>query len=81
MSTLRPGQVSPVIEDLRNAALKEMDATPPGESKVEGLKFDEDHAKSPPPLDTDFDNNNGVSQYPGQNSEHIGNGTGGVRGR
>ena len=79
MSTLRPNQVSPAIKDLRDAALKEMDATPPGESKVEELKFDHDHSATPDQTSHDFDADNWVARYPGQNSPHIGNGNGGIR--
>lgn len=57
-----------------------MDAAPKGEHKPDKPDFDHDHSKTPPPLDGDFDNDNWVAQYPGLNSPHIGNGSGGVRG-
>lgn len=77
MSTLRPGKVSQAIADLRDAAIKEMDAIPDGVSRSEGLSFDKAHEQAPPA--SDFDSDNWVARYPGQNSPHIGNGSGGVR--
>ena len=77
MSTLRPGKVSQVIADLRDAAIKEMDSIEPGVEKVEGLRFD--HAHKVNHSVDDFDSSNWVARYPGQNSPHIGNGHGGVR--
>lgn len=77
MSTLRPGKVSQAIADLRDAAIKEMDAIPAGVEKSEALTFDSAH--TPPAPVSDFDSSNWVARYPGQNSPHIGNGSGGVR--
>lgn len=77
MSTLRPGKVSQAIADLRDAAIKEMDAIPAGVEKPEAPTFDSGHS-APPPA-SDFDSTNWVARYPGQNSPHIGNGSGGVR--
>ena len=79
MSTLRPGQTSKAVKKLRSAAMKELEATPEGESRVKSLTFDTDHSKTPPPRDIDHDSDNGVANFPGVVSEHIGNGTGGVR--
>jgi len=81
VSTLHPGEVSQAVKDLRDAALREMDATPAGESKVDDLKFEYDHEATPPPLEENNDAEGWVAKYPGQNCPHIGNGTGGVRGR
>lgn len=77
MSTLRPGKVSQAIADLRDAAIKEMDAIPPGVEKPEGLSFDKEHDVEP--VVSNFDADNWVARYPGQNCPHIGNGSGGVR--
>ena len=77
MSTLRPGKISQAIADLRDAAIKEMDAIPPGVGKSDKLAFD--HSHSSRTSDEDFDSTNWVARYPGQNSPHIGNGSGGIR--
>lgn len=82
MSTLHPGKVTDAIRKLRDAALREMDATPSGEKKAEGVKFDHSHAATPAPAirsQEDFDTQNGVAMFPGVHSPHIGNGSGGVR--
>ena len=77
MSTLRPGKVSQAVADLRNAAIREMDAIPAGVEKPDSVTFDNAHAR--PATVSDFDSANWVARYPGQNSPHIGNGAGGVR--
>jgi hypothetical protein len=77
VSTLRPGKVSQAIADLRDAAIKEMDAIPAGVEKPEAITFDSGHTA--PAAVSDFDSSNWVARYPGQNSPHIGNGAGGVR--
>lgn len=59
--------------------MREMAATPEGEEKAERVPFDHDHKKTPPPKEDNFDRENGVAKYPGQNCPHVGNGTGGVR--
>lgn len=79
MSTLRPGRVSQAIADLRDAALKEMDATPPGVTEKPDVEFDVDHAASRNTSPSNFDADNWVARYPGQNSPHIGNGSGGPK--
>lgn len=66
------------VRELREAAVAEINGT----KQVEvDLDFDTDHSKTEAndePAET-FDSNNGVANYPGQNIEHIGNGTGGIR--
>lgn len=80
-STLNPGKVSPSVRRLREAALKEMNG--PGENtqmkgkptfdvERKGVNNERDAA-------SEFDRSNGVAKYPGQNVEHIGNGSGGIR--
>lgn len=75
-STLSPGVTSEAIAALRDSALREMDSAEAGKSKVETLKFDFEHDT---PAPTHDDDDNWVARYPGQNSPHIGNGSGGVR--
>lgn len=77
MSTLRPGVVSPEIKKLRESAIAEMDAKPSGESKAPELKFDAHHGSTPAPDDGGSESDNWVARYPGMNSEHVGNGSGG----
>ena len=78
-STLRPGKTPSFVSKLREAIRKEMNG--PGENEVKKVKptFDEQHSKTRVKETVDFDTENGVAQYPGQNCEHIGNGNGGVR--
>lgn len=77
MSTLRPGKVSQAIADLRDKAITEMNAIPGGVTRSEGLVFDSEHDSVNET--SNFDSENWVARYPGQNSPHIGNGSGGVR--
>ncbi len=80
-TSLSPGKTPDYVRKLREAALKEMDGE--GENDVKKAKptFEVDHSQTPGNNETaeDFDNENWVAQYPGQNVEHIGNGSGGVR--
>lgn len=75
-STLAPGVTSGAIAALRDSAIREMDSDEAGKRKVESLAFDFKHTK---PDVTYDDDDNWVARYPGQNSPHIGNGSGGVR--
>lgn len=77
MSTLRPGKVSQAIADLRDKAIAEMNAIPDGVVQSPSLEFDHTH-DSENSVDN-FDSTNWVARYPGQNSPHVGNGSGGVR--
>ena len=72
------GNKATTIKKLRNAAIKEMDAKPEGVGKPKTPKFDKDH-EGTEPKESNFDNDNGVANYPGQNSPHVGNGSGGAR--
>jgi len=54
-----------------------MDAKPSGESKAPELKFDAHHGSTPAPDDGGSESDNWVARYPGMNSEHVGNGSGG----
>jgi hypothetical protein len=75
VGALRPGQVSEAMARLRDAALSELDARDENSREVDGIKFDTGAHTSPI---RDFNqDDNGISQYAGQNSEHIGNGPGG----
>ena len=80
-NSLSPGKTPDYVRNLREAALREMDGK--GENDVKKAKptFDLDHKKTPGNNETaeDFDSENWVARYPGQNCEHIGNGSGGVR--
>jgi len=80
-STLRPGKTPDYIRKLRDEALKELNSPGKGEKKAPSVGFDHKHkeAGKNTQSENDFDANNGVSQYPGQNVPHIGNGSGGVR--
>jgi hypothetical protein len=74
-------RIDPIITQLRGAALRELDASG-GNAQTKGKPaFDSDHKHTPPNDRTaeDFDSNNGVASYAGQNIEHVGNGSGGVR--
>jgi LPS sulfotransferase NodH len=77
VSTLRPGKVSQAIADLRDKAITEMNAIPDGVTRPEDLAFDREHDSVN--ATSNFDSENWVARYPGQNSPHIGNGSGGVR--
>jgi hypothetical protein len=75
------GKTNPVVTQLRGAALREVRVIDGSEKSKGKPIFDSDHKHTPPnnaPAE-DFDSSNGVAQYPGQNVEHIGNGSGGVR--
>ena len=80
-STLRPGKTPDFVKRLRAEAKKELNAPWPNQEPAGKVNFDKDHDDSNynDQAGSDFDSDNGVAQYPGQNSEHIGNGTGGVR--
>lgn len=57
--------------------MKELDALPKGVTQHVEVKFDKEiQNKNKAGYDQD---DNGVSNYPGQNSPHIGNGSGGLR--
>jgi len=80
-STLSPGKTPPYVVKLREEALRELDGKGANEQEVVRPEFEMSHEKTP---DNDrdaeeFDRENWVAQYPGQNSAHIGNGSGGVR--
>ncbi len=68
--------------ELRKAAARELSVEDRTEQKQVQPTFDVRHDRTP---DNDtaaadhFDNTNGVASYSGQNSEHIGNGSGGRR--
>lgn len=66
------------VKKLRGAAAYELDSTT---SKKVEPKFDEHRDTTVNETDAadEFDRENGVARYPGQNIEHIGNGSGGVR--
>lgn len=80
-TTLHPGKTPDYVRKLREAALREMDGAGKNDVKKAKPTFDVDHKKTPDNNTTveDFDNENWVASYPGQNCEHIGNGSGGVR--
>ena len=77
VSTLRPGIVSRAIADLRDKALKEMDAPERGRLGNYKVRFDLERNTLPPQETPDF--HYGAANYPGPNSPHIGNGSGGPR--
>ena len=55
-----------------------MDAIPPGVTERPDIEFDKEHSESNTTRDN-FDADNWVARYPGQNSPHIGNGSGGPK--
>ncbi len=63
--------------------MQELNSAPTKVLPKDGVEFDNTHAATPRTHDTaaaeQFDADNWVARYPGQNSPHIGNGTGGVR--
>ena len=75
--------ISPYPKKLREAAVQEVKTTQSKTVPPDKLKFDNDHTATPKTHDTmtaeQFDTDNWVAKYPGQNCEHIGNGSGGVR--
>lgn len=82
MNTTAPkfDRPNPLVPRLRAAALREAKVDTATQAKA-SPKFDADHKATPPQNVSvkDFDRDNGVAKYPGQNVEHIGNGSGGVR--
>jgi hypothetical protein len=67
-----------LVKQLRGAALQEVKIPSAQVISEPKLAFDVDHARTN--IQTaDFDRDSGVARYPGQNIEHIGNGSGGVR--
>lgn len=75
--------ISPYPKKLRDAAIEEVSATKTKEVPSDDMKFDSDHEATPRPHETmtaeQFDAENWVARYPGQNCEHIGNGSGGPK--
>ena len=72
---------NPVVKQLRGAAVNELRVIDNSEKKAGKPVFEKDH-RSTPANDTpadEFDSGNGVSQYAGQNVEHLNNGSGGLR--
>lgn len=55
-----------------------MDAIPAGVVEKPDVAFDREHNESNPAA-SNFDAENWVAKYPGQNSPHIGNGSGGPK--
>lgn len=79
-STLRPGKTPQFVIRLREEARRELGKD---ENEVTRGKPTFDLVRKGAANDaeaySEFDACNGVAQYPGQNSEHIGNGNGGAR--
>lgn len=75
--------ISHYPKKLRDAAIQEVKTTQSKTVSADKLKFDNDHNATPKTHDNmtaeQFDSENWVAKYPGQNCEHIGNGSGGVR--
>lgn len=76
-STLSPGVVSQTIAKLRDDAIREMDAPESGSVKAGEISFD--RAIDVQPKFTNLDHPLDTPPYPGPNSPHIGNGSGGPR--
>lgn len=76
-STLQPGKTSDKVRQLRDAAIKEMEAPEAGTFALEKLKFDHGHDIVRRAFDEDYPKD--VPQYEGQHSPHIGNGPGGAQ--
>ena len=78
-----PSTKPKLIRSLRDAALQEVASTKSKTLESDELRFDQDHAATPRTHNTraaeEFDAENWVAKYPGQNSPHIGNGSGGIR--
>ena len=76
-------QKSQYPRKLREAAVQEVAAAASKKLTEGELSFDYDHAATPRGSATDaadrFDSENWVAKYPGQNSPHVGNGSGGPR--
>lgn len=72
----------PLVTRLRGSAAKEIQVLNDTERSRGKPKFDETHDKTRVEDNAadDFDSTNWVASYPGANVEHIGNGSGGVRG-
>lgn len=80
MSTLRPGQIPDFVVRLREFADRELAKSENNVEEVKDLSFDKDHGDTKNTKEGyKFDNRNWVAKYPGQNSPHIGNGSGGPR--
>lgn len=80
LSTLDPERSRDALQKLREAAEKEADIVAPG--VVSSVSSDMDFDVQRKPLASpsgDPNNHYGAAKYQGQNSEHIGNGTGGPR--
>lgn len=80
-STLNPGKTPQYVVKLREEAMRELAKPGPHEQTPGRPEFDVDHKRTPgnDRAAEDFDSSNWVAKYPGQNSPHIGNGSGGVR--
>jgi hypothetical protein len=63
------------MKDLGRKAGKAADQPEPGSKRVGKLDFDVDRETVKPP-EFNMDRDNGVARYPGQNSPHVGNGSG-----
>lgn len=78
LSTLHPAHSRDALRKLREAAESEAAAVPPGVIAVTGGDIDFDAKHNPvKPMVGDPNDSAGAATYPGQNSEHIGNGHGG----
>lgn len=77
-STLNPARSRDALIKLREAAESEASVVPPGVISVVSadVDFDKETPKVPLP-DGDPNDQVGAASYAGQNSEHIGNGSGG----
>lgn len=77
LSTLNPSRSSERMRKLREAAMAEADAVPPGviAHADESLSFDVSRKKPSQPCCNPEDSV-GAAKYSGPNSEHIGNGHG-----
>ena len=77
-STLDPERSRDALQKLRAAADTEAASVPPGVISVVGgdVSFDKEQKPIPRPSGDPSDEA-GAARYPGQNSEHIGNGSGG----
>ena len=78
ISTLNPARSRDALRKLRETAEKEADAIPSGVISTVTIKFDKE---TPKVTNNDGDPNDhvGAASYSGQNSPHIGNGSGGVQ--
>jgi hypothetical protein len=76
-----PHPKSQVPKKLREAAVQEVQTVKDKKLKEGALSFDVDHRATQCQQDAaeQFDRENWVAKYPGQNIPHIGNGPGGPR--